>query len=139
MHMPNQAELREIVVKAIVDVLAVEEQEVMPDARFFADLGGESIDLLDLSFHLEKRLGSKVDFSRLLTGGALGADVRGPVSAQALQALAANYPFLPTDRLPPNPTQEDLKDLLTVDVLTHFAALAQAAAPTAPAGAQGAT
>ncbi len=39
---------------SIADCLGVEIEEVTPEARFFEDLGGESIDLLSLSFQFEK-------------------------------------------------------------------------------------
>ena len=40
----------------ISECLVVDLDEVTDDQSFFDDLGGESIDLLDMSFHIEKDL-----------------------------------------------------------------------------------
>lgn len=45
----------------LVDVLGVDEEELSStEANFYHDLGGESIDVLDLTFHIEKRWGIKL-------------------------------------------------------------------------------
>lgn len=45
----------------LVDVLSVDLEEMTSqESNFYYDLGGESIDLLDLNFHIEKRWGIKL-------------------------------------------------------------------------------
>jgi acyl carrier protein len=49
------------------DVLSVEQEEMASqNANFYHDLGGESIDVLDLSFHVEKRFGIKLNVKEFL-------------------------------------------------------------------------
>ena len=120
-------QMREI----IAAVLSVGEEEVVPTARFFADLGGESIDVLELSFHVERQFGVKIEFNRLLAGDQIQTDERGVVTPESLQWLAETYPFLAVERLGPSPTPEAMKDLLTVDAITR---LVDAARDTAPGG-----
>ncbi len=119
--MPTEANLAPTIRAMIANILALEEDEVTPESRFFADLGGESIELLELTFQLEKQLGCRVDFNRLFSSEDLQRDAQGIVSPTSLAALGARYPFLPLARLKPQPTIEDLKDLLTVDAITCLA------------------
>ena len=44
----------------LVDALAVDEDEVTPDASLVNDLGAESIDFLDIVFRLEKAFAIKI-------------------------------------------------------------------------------
>ncbi len=45
----------------LVDVLGVDEEDMAStEANFYHDLGGESIDMLDLNFHVEKRWRIKI-------------------------------------------------------------------------------
>ena len=114
-------------VKAIVaDVLAVEPKELSPDTRFFSDAGGESIEVLELSFQIEKKLGVKVDFSKLFTGEEVEIDERGVVTADSLRRLSERYPFLAINQVGPEPTPEDMKHLFTVDAITQFIRIAAA-------------
>jgi acyl carrier protein len=117
-------------VRAIIaEVLSVEEREATPSARFFRDLGGESIDILDLSFQLERQLGAKVEFGQLFAGDTIRTGQRGVVMPESLNWLADKYPFLPVQELRPNPTADSLKDLLTVDAITRFVELALSGSP----------
>ena len=126
MRTPEQVEHE--VCEIIADVLGLDLEEVTPDARFFADLGGESIDLLDLEFQCEKRFDVKTDFKALSDSQEIELTPDGVLSADTLSALRERHPFLEFDRLPEHPTQEDMKDLLTVRVITAFVerSLAQA-------------
>jgi acyl carrier protein len=50
-------EVREKVRQAVAGALELEVAEVLPAARLEADLGAESIDLIDIAFRLEKTFG----------------------------------------------------------------------------------
>lgn len=102
----------------IADVLAREPHEIIDDARFFADLGGESIEVLELQFQLEKKLGLRLAFSEVLAGQQVRTDARGVVTPESLAWLRENFPFLPLERLPADPTPEHLRqDLFTVGAI----------------------
>lgn len=51
---------------AVREVLNTKEGDVRPESFFRADLGAESIDLLDISFELEKRTGKELDFREVV-------------------------------------------------------------------------
>lgn len=121
----NDAMAIECGVRAILaEVLSLHNEDPPPTARFFADLGGESIDVLETSFQIEKRFGVKIDFNKLLAGGQIAIDELGRVKPESLNQLKDTYPFLAVDRLGPAPTQEALKDLLTVGAITQMVKLA---------------
>ena len=48
--------IREILVKT----LGVEPAEITPSANFFHDLGGESLDVIDMSFRCDRRFGKSM-------------------------------------------------------------------------------
>ena len=57
----------------LTETLGVDEDEVTPKANFFHDLGGESIDVLDLSFRSEKRFQVPIRFQDLTESAADGS------------------------------------------------------------------
>ena len=56
--------LNPLVQRLVSDVLVVPLEQVTPDSALIADLGAESIDFLDLVFHLEEALGRRIPFTR---------------------------------------------------------------------------
>ena len=66
-------EIQAAVKESVVAALGVDEDEVTPDATLLGDLGAESIDLLDILFRLERKLGIKIQASDL------GAYVQGGI------------------------------------------------------------
>src|SRR4029078_4122121 len=67
-----QDELFATVQTAVVDALGVDEDEVTPEATLLDDLGAESIDLLDILFRLERKMGVKIqaaDLAAYVQGG----------------------------------------------------------------------
>ncbi|MCC6359784.1 MAG: hypothetical protein IT450_13650 [Phycisphaerales bacterium] len=113
------ATIANVVREQICDVLCVDSDAATPDARWFEDLDGESIDLLDLGFRLGKLYSKPIEVGRQLSG-EIDTDARGIVSEAFREKLRSQFPFLPLNRLPAAATAEDLKQLLTVDVITRF-------------------
>jgi len=66
----------EKVKESVIEALGVDEEEVIPHAVLFDDLGAESLDLLDIVFRLEKEFGIKIP--------------RGGIQAEALSAEGEN-------------------------------------------------
>ena len=116
----NEREFRERFESILEDTLAVDRDEVVPTARFFHDLSGESIDLLDLSFQCQKEFGAKVEFQKMIDATMLEFDDDGRVKADSIHQLERQWPFVDTNRLGPSPTVDDLQGLLTVDALAAF-------------------
>ena len=62
---PTKEDIFRKVRTALVDALAVEEEEVTEGATLVGDLGAESIDFLDIVFRLEKAFGIEIPRAEL--------------------------------------------------------------------------
>src|SRR5215217_6933948 len=58
-------EIDSAVKEAVVEALALDEDEVQDDSTLMEDLGAESIDLLDILFRVERATGVKIQASDL--------------------------------------------------------------------------
>ena len=59
------ADVESAVKDAVIEALALDEDEVTPDSTLMDDLGAESIDLLDILFRIQKSTGVKIEASDL--------------------------------------------------------------------------
>lgn len=92
--MPVDPELQTKIIAVVADVLAHEPEDVTPGQNFFHDLGGESIDVLDLQFQIEKQLGIRAPFQEMLSANHLTLDDAGRLAEAARMQLAKDFPFL---------------------------------------------
>src|SRR5690242_13231474 len=98
-------EIQSAVQDSIVGALGVDEDEVKPDATLLGDLGAESIDLLDILFRLERKLGIKIQASDLgayVQGGIPDeefGDENGIVSEKGMSQLKKVMPQINADAL----------------------------------------
>ncbi|MBI5863346.1 MAG: acyl carrier protein [Planctomycetes bacterium] len=117
----QQDSLLETIQAMIAQVLVLEAREVLPTSRFFPDLHGESIDLLDLGFMVERQLGIRINFSEALAGDAVRTDESGRLTAESTQEIRRRFPFLDLSRLPSGATPKRLiEETLTVSAITEF-------------------
>ena len=123
--MPLDLEQSRLVREQIADCLATDIEEVVPEANFFSDLGGESIDVLDLTFRIEKALGVRPNFSVMKEEAALDFDEAGRLTAESLSRARSLFPDLPI------PSEESAapRDLFTVAVIEAIVARALATRP----------
>ena len=63
--MASREEIDSAVKEAVTEALALDEDEVTPDATLMDELGAESIDLLDILFRIEKSVDVKIQASDL--------------------------------------------------------------------------
>ena len=121
-------EIQSAVQDAIVGALGVDEDEVTADATLLGDLGAESIDLLDILFRLERKLGIKIQASDLgayVQGGIPDeefGDDNGIVSAKGLVQLKKVMPQINTDALAGKLEAGKVMSLFTVQNLTDMVA-----------------
>ena len=120
---PTREEVIQKVQAALVDALAVEEEEVTPQATMVGDLGAESIDFLDIVFRLEKAFDIEIPRSELfpediLTNGEYVED--GKVTKRGLVELKARMPFADLSKFEANPAVQDFGNLLTVSDLCRY-------------------
>lgn len=107
----------------LVDALAVDEDEVTPDARLNADLGAESIDFLDIVFKLEQAFGFKIAQGELFPENVT-QDPRyvrdGKVTPEGLTALKARLPHVDFTKLEADPQMSKVPEIFTVSTLVNF-------------------
>ncbi|MFP6574504.1 MAG: acyl carrier protein [Pirellulaceae bacterium] len=120
---PTKEEVSLKVQTALVDALAVDEEEVTPEATMVGDLGAESIDFLDIVFRLEKAFDIEIPRSELfpediLTNAEYVQD--GLVTARGLEELKTRMPFADLTRFEANPAIQDFGNLLTVRDLCRY-------------------
>src|SRR5438034_6827591 len=86
------------VTTVMIDALGVDEDEVTPEATLLGDLGAESIDLLDILFRLERKVGVKIqaaDLAAHVQGGIPDAefgDTAGKITPKGMAQLKKVMP-----------------------------------------------
>src|SRR3974390_2076000 len=103
--MPISPTVLDDVRRLVADVLELEFEEVTVPALFFDDLGGQSLDLLELSFRFERHFGVRVRFHDL-TAGVIELDGQGKLTPSSLALLRTSYPFLKLDGYETRPLQK---------------------------------
>jgi acyl carrier protein len=121
-------QLLEGLVLDVADCLAIDVADIKPHSRFFADLDGESIDLLDVTFRIEKRFGIRAHLQSLI--GDWEVDDAGKLSAATVQKLASEFPTMDwSARVAANSGEP--RDLLTIELIANLVDCLQSA-PTVP-------
>ncbi|HBT77982.1 MAG TPA: acyl carrier protein [Planctomycetaceae bacterium] len=104
--------------EALVEALAVEEDEVTPEATLVGDLGAESIDLLDIVYRLEKTFSIKIDRGELipedLTKDGTEFVQDGKLTAAGVAELKKRIPNANLDAFEKNPLIQNMATILTV-------------------------
>lgn len=122
------ADINAAVQEAVVGALGVGEDEATPDATLLGDLGAESIDLLDILFRLERKLGVKIKASDLaahIQGGIPDeefSDDGDIVSAKGLEQIKKVMPQVDTDALAGKLEADKVIGLFTVQNLVDLVA-----------------
>ncbi len=114
----------------LVDALSVDDDEVTPNARLQADLGAESIDMLDIVFRLEREFGlGKIDrnelFPEAIFQGEPDIVQNGAVTAKGVEELRAKLAYADPARMDAfaaDPKLDKIGDLFTVDLIVRFVA-----------------
>ena len=118
--------------RLLAEILLLDIEELRPEASFFELLDGESIELLELSFRLEKIYGVRVRFQELLSDD-YKLDEHGCLTSDSLALLKGKYPFLKLDGLDSRPLQRRA-EFLTIEAIAGFVQMAVEAKPAvAPA------
>lgn len=116
-------EVFEKVQAALVDALAVDEDEVTRDATMVGDLGAESIDFLDIVFRLEKAFNIEIPRSELFPEDILTNEEYvkdGMVTDKGVAELKQRMPFADLSKFEANPAVQEFANLLTVNDLCRY-------------------
>jgi acyl carrier protein len=107
----------------LVDALAVDDDEVTPQATLTGDLGAESIDFLDIGFQLEQAFGFKIAQGELFPEGVQQNPEfvqDGRLTPRGLEALKAKLPHADFTKLDKDPQIGNVAEIFTVDALVRF-------------------
>lgn len=107
----------------LVDALAVDEDEVTPEATLTSDLGAESIDFLDIVFKLEQTFGFKIEQGELFPDNVTQDPQfvqNGRVTAGGMQRLRERLPHADFSKLDSNPEVTKVGQIFTVGALVNF-------------------
>ena len=109
--------------EVLVDALAVDEDEVKPEASLVRDLGAESIDFLDIVFKLEQAFGIKIASGELFPDN-VAQDPKfvkdGKVTEEGIAALKSRLPHVDFSKFAANPLIGKVGDMFTVESLVTF-------------------
>jgi acyl carrier protein len=111
----------------LVEVLGVPAEKIRRDSVLVAELGAESIDLLDLSFRIEEKFRVRIEANEIeraaakrLPGGVYEQD--GYLTEAALAEIRQSLPELDAGKLVKGLRKMDLPALLTVSFFIHLIA-----------------
>jgi len=121
--------------RIVAQLLELELEEVRPESLFFDDLDGESLELIELSFHVDKLYGVRVRFQDF-AADELHFDDQGCLAADSLALLKGKYPFLKLDGFESRPLERRTA-FLTIAAIAGFVQMAVNAKPAATAAASG--
>src|SRR4051812_16818462 len=109
--------------EVLVSTLAVDDNEVTPEAKLSGDLNAESIDYLDITFQLEKTFGIKIPKGELFPEN-LFTDPEyvqnGKMTAKGVAELKTRMPFADLSGFEADPDINKFRDVFTVDTLVRF-------------------
>jgi acyl carrier protein len=111
--------------EALIEALAVDEEEIQPESTIIGDLGAESIDILDIVFQLEKKLGIKIERGELVPDD-IANDKEGKyvqdnkLTELGLDEIKKRMPYANIDELAKNPMVANIITILTVRDLCYI-------------------
>ena len=109
--------------EALVEALAVDEEEVAPGASIMGDLGAESIDMLDIVFRLEKAFGFKIPPGDLFPDNVLNNPEyveNGKLTEAGLAKLKESLPHVDFGELERNSEVSNLMGVFKVQTIVNY-------------------
>lgn len=113
---------------AVAEAVGIDETEAEPNATVLGDLGAESIDLLDILFRIERKVGVKIsanEIAELLQGDLSDEEFEGQdgvITEAGLAQLESVLPQIDRAELAGKLTADDVMTLFTVQNLADMAA-----------------
>lgn len=108
----------------LVEALSIEADEVTPNASLYQDLGAESIDLLDITFRLEREFNIKINDKELFPTGIFnGSDEYvkdGVVTPAGIAKLKEEIPHGDFSKLSAIAKPEEIPAIFTVSTLVKY-------------------
>ena len=121
----TETEVFEKLLPLIREVTGARADQVTMTSNLMADLGAESIDLLDLSFLIEETFGITIEAdeferqaSQHIPGGQYERD--GYLTPEAIEELKKALPEVPPEKLRPGLKKIEIPSVLNVAVFVHL-------------------
>jgi acyl carrier protein len=121
--MAGRDEIYDKVKDCLIEALGVDDEEIKPEATIMNDLGGESIDFLDIVFRLEKAFNIKIPRGELFPENILSSSAfvkDGRVTPEGLQELRNKIPYADLSAFEKDPRIANFSNLFTVDFICHY-------------------
>ena len=119
----SQDEILTNVREVLVDALAVDDDEVVCEARLVEDLGAESIDFLDITFRLEKSFDIKIEQGEMFPEAVLTDQnyvKEGKVTDEGMALLRQRLPYVDLDEFDSSRSVAEFSNIFTVQTLLDF-------------------
>ena len=119
----SQDEILANVREVLVDALAVDDDEVVCEARLVEDLGAESIDFLDITFRLEKSFDIKIEQGEMFPETVLSDPKyvqEGKVTDEGMALLRERLPYADLDQFDASRSVVEFPNIFTVQTLVDF-------------------
>jgi acyl carrier protein len=121
----TETETFEKLLPLIREVTGARADQVTMASNLMADLGAESIDLLDLSFLIEETFGIAIEadeFERQASGQIPGGQYErdGYLTPEAIEELKKALPEVPPEKLRPGLKKIEVPSVLNVAVFVHL-------------------
>jgi len=114
------------IVDLLEKALGVEREEIVPTASLQHDLGAESIDMIDITFRIERTFNIEVDRDELFPDSVFdhndGSMIDGRLTLVGLQKLKTALSFVDWINVPTPSYVDDIPRLFTVSTLINFVA-----------------
>jgi acyl carrier protein len=107
----------------LVDAMAVDEEDVTPEASLTRDLGAESIDFLDIVFRLEQAFGLKIAQGELFPENVQQSPdfvQEGRITPKGIEELRQRLPHADFAALERDPQINKVAEIFTVEALVRF-------------------
>lgn len=109
----------------LTEALGVDAQDIKMESTLMSDLGGESIDFLDVIFRLEKTFGIKIPKGDLFPTNAFTNKEYvqgGKVTEAGLAMLREKMPYADLNQFEKAPLANKIQDLFTVRMIVGYVA-----------------
>jgi acyl carrier protein len=121
--MADKEQIYSKVKECLVEALGVDEEEIKPEATIMDDLGGESIDFLDIVFRLEKAFNIKIPRGELFPEAILSNEAfvkDGKITKEGLAELKAKIPYADFSSIENDSRVSNFSSLFTVDLICKY-------------------
>jgi acyl carrier protein len=119
----TEADVFEKVKEALVDALAVDEDDIKPQATLMGDLGAESIDFLDIIFRMEKAFNIKIPRGELFPDNILNNPEMvkdGKLTPTGLAQLKARMVHADLSQFELDPDISKISELFKVQTIVNY-------------------